>query len=45
MICKFWWTCVQPQPAKLDLNKKSLLKQKTIWNFTIDAQGLKKVIK
>ena len=30
------------QPAKLDLNKKSLPKQKTIQNFTIDAQGLRK---
>ena len=25
------------QPAKLDLNKKSFRKQKTIQNFTIDA--------
>ena len=31
-----------PQPAKLDLNKKSLSKQKTIQNFTIDAQGFRK---
>ena len=30
------------QPAKLDLNKKSLPKQKTIQNFTIDAQGFRK---
>ena len=30
------------QPAKLDLNKKSFLKQKTIQNFTIDAQGYRK---
>ena len=30
------------QPAKLDLNKKSLPKQNTIQNFTIDAQGLRK---
>ena len=27
----------QSQPAKIDLNKKSLPKQKTIQNFTIDA--------
>ena len=31
-----------PQPAKLDLNKKSLTKQKTIQNFTIDARGFRK---
>ena len=30
------------QPAKTDLNKKSLPKQKTIQNFTIDAQGFRK---
>ena len=30
------------EPAKLDLNKKSLPKQKTIQNFTIDAQGFRK---
>ena len=30
------------QPAKLDLNKMSLPKQKTIQNFTIDAQGFRK---
>ena len=30
------------QPVKLDLNKKSLPKQKTIQNFTIDAQGFRK---
>ena len=36
-------TCTYtPQPAKLDLNKKSLPKQKTIQNFTIDAQGFRK---
>ena len=28
------------QPAKLDLNKKSLPKQKTIQNFTIDQGSL-----
>ena len=28
------------QPVKLDLNEKSLPKQKTIQNFIIDAQGL-----
>ena len=32
----------QTQPAKLDLNKKSFPKQKTIQNFTIDAQGFRK---
>ena len=31
-----------PQPAKIDLNKKSLPKQKTIQNVTIDAQGFRK---
>ena len=30
------------QPVKIDLNKKSLPKQKTIQNFTLDAQGLRK---
>ena len=37
--------CIQrlPQPAKLDLNKKSFPKQKTIQNFTIDAQGFRKM--
>ena len=30
------------QPAKLDLNKKSFPMQKTIQNFTIDAQGFRK---
>ena len=32
----------EAQPAKLDLNRKSLPKQKTIQNFTIDAQGFRK---
>ena len=30
------------QPAKTDLNKKSLPRQKTIQNFTIDTQGFRK---
>ena len=30
------------QPAKIDLNKKSLPKQKTIQNFDIDAQVFRK---
>ena len=30
------------QPAKLDLNKKSLTKQNNFQNFTIDAQGFRK---
>ena len=30
------------QPVKLDLNKKSFPKQKTIQNFTIDVQGFRK---
>ena len=36
--------CIQrlPQPAKLDLNKKPFPKQKTIQNFTIDAQRFRK---
>ena len=29
-------------PAKIDLNRKSLPKQKTIQNVTIDAQGFGK---
>ena len=29
-------------PAKVGLNKKSFPKQKTIQNFTIDAQGFRK---
>ena len=33
---------IKSQPAKLDLNKKSLPKHKTIQNFTIDAQGFRK---
>ena len=32
------YTAAKSQPAKIDLNKKSLHKQ----NFTIDAQGFKK---
>ena len=31
-----------PHPAKIDLNKKRLPKQKTIQNFNIDVQGLRK---
>ena len=30
------------EPAKVDLNKKSFPKQKTIQNFTIGAQGFRK---
>ena len=30
------------QPDKIDLNKKSFPKQKTIQNFNIDAQGFRK---
>ena len=33
---------VATQPAKLGLNKKSFPKQKSIQNFTIDAQGFRK---
>ena len=32
----------ETKSAKLDLNKKSFPKQKTIQNFTIDAQGFRK---
>ena len=32
----------QTHPAKIDLNKKWLPKQKTIQNFNIDAQGFRK---
>ena len=35
--------CTYSQPVKIDLNKKSLPKQKTIQNFTIDAQGFRKI--
>ena len=31
--------CYVTHPAKIDLNKKWLPKQKTIQNFNIDAQG------
>ena len=31
------------QPAKLDLDKETLPKQKTMQNFTIDAQGVRKM--
>ena len=31
-----------PQPVKIDLDKKSFPKQKTIQNFNIDAQGFRK---
>ena len=34
--------CYIAQPAKLDLNKNSFPKQKTIQNFPIDAQGFRK---
>ena len=30
------------QPDKLGLNKKSFTRQKTVQNFTIDAQGFRK---
>ena len=33
--------CVS-QPIKIDLDKKSFPKQKTIQNFNIDAQGFRK---
>ena len=33
---------LQPHPAKIDLNKKWLPKEKTIQNFNIDAQGFGK---
>ena len=33
------WTT---QPTKTDLDKKSLPRQKTIQNFTIDTQGFRK---
>ena len=35
-------TCKRTPPAKVDLNKKWLPKQKTIQNFSIDAQGFGK---
>ena len=45
LLCLFSFYRVKPnitQPAKLDLNKMSFPKQKTIQNFTIDAQGFRK---
>ena len=33
---------ISTQSAKLDLNEKSLIKQTTVRNFTIDAQGFRK---
>ena len=41
-ICKDKIQISRSQPAKLDLNKKYFPKQKTIQNFTIDAQGFRK---
>ena len=41
-ICNILGSAQETQPAKLDLNKKSFPKQKTIQNFTIDAQGFRK---
>ena len=38
----FIFAHLETQPAKIDLNKKPLPKQKTIQNFTIDAQGFRK---
>ena len=38
----FWHLLSQTQPAKLDLNKKSFPKQKTIQNFTINTKGFRK---
>ena len=34
--------CSDSHPAKIDLNKKWLPKQKTIQNFDIDTQGFRK---
>ena len=41
---KSWSDAVgySPHPAKIDLNKKWLPKQKTIQNFNIDALGFRK---
>ena len=36
------WYLPNSHPAKIDLNKKWLPKQKTIQNFNIDAQGFRK---
>ena len=39
---KLWFYDVNASPTvKLDLNKKYFPKQKTIQNFTIDAQGFR----
>ena len=32
----------EAQPAKLDLNRRSLPKQKTIQNVAVDAKGFRK---
>ena len=37
-----WNQILDAHPRKIDLNRKWLPKQKTIQNFNIDAQGLKK---
>ena len=34
---------VSAHPAKIDLNKKLLPKQKSFQNFNIDAQGFRKI--
>ena len=39
---KLYFARPTTQPAKIDLNKKSLPEQKTIQNSTIDAQGFRK---
>ena len=36
------YACTYAHPAKIDLDKKWLPKQKTIQNFNIDAQGFRK---
>ena len=44
IISDHWFELISSisQPVKIDLDKKSLPNQKTIQNFTIDAQGFKK---
>ena len=37
-----FWRSAPSHPAKIDLNKKWLPKQKTIQNFNIDAPGFRK---
>ena len=43
ILKKFFMQRDIAHPAKIDLNKKWLPKQKTIQTFNIDAQGFRKI--